>query len=332
MLAARIIYILPEWKDISDHGGLHFALKQWDPDLPDGINFVIYPPNGIDSYQLQIGGENNEKVELNYVTESSVILLKSKTLPDLISIGKWSDFWLQITQGKIRFGYEELTTALFEWTHDNPEMAFKPRYLTFMSLNKNTIGVSFPNWEECFIEVTTIRPVTRVMPMGWGRGEELLYYNNLTIFLRGEGTIRISLIQYPEDTQYYMLYLGEYFDKKEHFLILASSFSTPAGIMRLIPAKGKLFTTNQWTKFQILFKEQFIDVVRNNETILKYQLMGRRYKHPFIFYWFSVGAEPGNITWAANCIPADIDAAPIDGGWTQWSPWECSVTCGGGTG
>ncbi|KAJ9587494.1 hypothetical protein L9F63_028254, partial [Diploptera punctata] len=27
-----------------------------------------------------------------------------------------------------------------------------------------------------------------------------------------------------------------------------------------------------------------------------------------------------------------IDSAPRNGGWSEWSAWTCSVTCGGGEG
>lgn len=29
---------------------------------------------------------------------------------------------------------------------------------------------------------------------------------------------------------------------------------------------------------------------------------------------------------------SDLDGAPTDGGWSEWSDWECSVSCGGGHG
>jgi hypothetical protein len=31
-----------------------------------------------------------------------------------------------------------------------------------------------------------------------------------------------------------------------------------------------------------------------------------------------------------KCLYADIDGDPRNGGWSEWSPWTCSVTCGGG--
>lgn len=29
---------------------------------------------------------------------------------------------------------------------------------------------------------------------------------------------------------------------------------------------------------------------------------------------------------------SDLDGDPRDGGWSKWSPWNCSVACGGGEG
>lgn len=39
----RFVYILPEWKEAGLGGGLHFALKEWNPDKLDGILFEIFP-------------------------------------------------------------------------------------------------------------------------------------------------------------------------------------------------------------------------------------------------------------------------------------------------
>jgi hypothetical protein len=58
----RLIYIRNKWKK----EGLKFWLKEWDPDLPDGIIFVVRPLNGDNYYKLIIGAEENEKVQLFY--------------------------------------------------------------------------------------------------------------------------------------------------------------------------------------------------------------------------------------------------------------------------
>lgn len=58
----RLVYIRNKWRK----EGLKFWLKEWDPDLPDGIIFVIRPLNGDNYYKLIIGAEDNEKVLLFY--------------------------------------------------------------------------------------------------------------------------------------------------------------------------------------------------------------------------------------------------------------------------
>jgi hypothetical protein len=58
----RLIYIRNKWRK----EGLKFWLKEWDPDLPDGIVFVIRPLSGDNYYKLVIGAEDNEKVLLFY--------------------------------------------------------------------------------------------------------------------------------------------------------------------------------------------------------------------------------------------------------------------------
>jgi hypothetical protein len=58
----RLIYIRNKWRK----EGLKFWLKEWDPDLPDGIIFVVRPLSGTNYYKLIIGANDNEKVQLFY--------------------------------------------------------------------------------------------------------------------------------------------------------------------------------------------------------------------------------------------------------------------------
>jgi hypothetical protein len=58
----RLIYIRHKWRK----EGLKFWLKEWDPDLPDGIVFVIRPLSGDNYYKLIIGATENENVQLFY--------------------------------------------------------------------------------------------------------------------------------------------------------------------------------------------------------------------------------------------------------------------------
>lgn len=88
-----------------------------------------------------------------------------------------------------------------------------------------------------------------------------------------------------------------------------------------------ILTTNSWTKYDIIFNETTFILIKDNTTILTYQS-----PKPILMYWFTISAEVGWTIWSANCEPLDIDGAPRDGGWSSWSPWSCSVTCGGGEG
>nr|CAD7403021.1 unnamed protein product [Timema cristinae] len=126
----RPIYILPQWRKT----GLHFWLKEWDPDHSDGIVFILRPLEGVHYYKLTIGAENNEKVLFTYGDGKDENLLKEKALPHLIPIGKWGGFWLKILQGEVLLGYEGVDNPLFQWTSTKPEETFKPMLLTYTSL------------------------------------------------------------------------------------------------------------------------------------------------------------------------------------------------------
>ncbi|KAJ8939696.1 hypothetical protein NQ314_011038 [Rhamnusium bicolor] len=88
-----------------------------------------------------------------------------------------------------------------------------------------------------------------------------------------------------------------------------------------------IMTTNSWTKYDILFNESMFDIKKDNQTVLHYKS-----KTPIIIYWFVIAVEIGWVTWSANCEPLDLDSPPRDGGWSGWSPWTCTVSCGGGEG
>nr|CAD7573937.1 unnamed protein product [Timema californicum] len=132
----RPIYILPQWRKT----GLHFWLKEWDPDHSDGIVFILRPLEGEHYYKLTIGAENNEKVLFTYGDGKDENLLKEKALPHLIPIGKWGGFWLKILHGEVHLGYEGVDNSLFQWTSTKPEETFKPMLLTYTSLIGYTIG------------------------------------------------------------------------------------------------------------------------------------------------------------------------------------------------
>jgi len=49
---------------------------------------------------------------------------------------------------------------------------------------------------------------------------------------------------------------------------------------------------------QYSYNETNISVKRNGQRLLRW-----KHREPMLFYWFSLGAENGEITWSANCNP-----------------------------
>lgn len=89
----------------------------------------------------------------------------------------------------------------------------------------------------------------------------------------------------------------------------------------------KLISANEWTRFDIFHNEFVLIVYRNGEAV-----MGWKPDVPLVFYFFAMSCERGWLVWTVNCLPPDIDSEPLDGGWSEWSEWQCSVTCGKGVG
>ncbi|GBP07978.1 Macrophage colony-stimulating factor 1 receptor [Eumeta japonica] len=88
-----------------------------------------------------------------------------------------------------------------------------------------------------------------------------------------------------------------------------------------------LIVPDKWTRYDIFHNEHVLIVYRNDEAI-----MGWKPDVALVVYFFAMSCEKGWLLWTVNCAPPDIDSAPVDGGWSQWSEWHCSVTCGKGIG
>ena len=50
--------------------------------------------------------------------------------------------------------------------------------------------------------------------------------------------------------------------------------------------------------FQYSYNETNFSVKRDGQRLLRW-----KQHEPMLFYWFSLGAENGEITWSANCNP-----------------------------
>lgn len=310
----RKIYILPQWKERGLQGGLNFALKQWNPDLPDGLEFEIFPQNRGPTIRLLIGANGNEKLMIYFNNK----LIKEKTTPHILPSGRWIEFWLQIRKGEVMLGYEGIPSPLFEWKHD--DMNFEPFFLSYKSINGYPIGIYF-KCDECHTENVTKEYFTHVYPIGLWQPTEGVIRNNFTLKLRGPGKVFIPLMNMPREKDFYMV------DIDGNLAKFVKVFNDDADILRKVSLKGNVFFPYNWTNLYMEFNETYFKLSVNGTLLLDYTSQ----QHPMLFYWFSV-ATVSWVTWTANCDPLDIDGDPLDGGWGEWSKWQCSVTCGGGDG
>jgi hypothetical protein len=306
-LHGRKVYILPQWKIT----GLEFGLKQWNPDLSDGIQFDFFPMKEDKKIQLILGAKQNEKILFHYNNE----LKKEKTFLHLISPGKWTDFWMVMRKGEISLGFKGVPNSFFEYVS---EEVFDPMFLSFSTLEGNPIGF-FLKSDQCQTENVSINSFTKTMPVGLWSPKERPVHRNFSLLVRGEGLVTIPLMSLPNTVDSHMLQL----DSSNNEIML----SYVGEILQTKKSKDTLFTAHNWTAFVFSFSENHLNISKENETIFAYHS-----DKPLLFYWFSLGMERGSVIWSANCDPLDIDGPPRDGGWSAWSPWHCTVKCGGGEG
>ncbi|XP_015601165.1 uncharacterized protein LOC107270578 isoform X2 [Cephus cinctus] len=318
----RHLYVLPEHRS----EGIRFSLKEWEPDRPDSITFVFKADNGLKSrYILKVGAIKNERVLLYVESEDQGIkLVKTKTLPHLLYLGKWSSFVIRIPRGRVQVFYEGAAKPLFEWEHPEPSKAFLPIYYYYTSELGNTIGVSFDCHTRCHIETTETDRFTRILPLSMWRTEETPSPDKLILMIRGKGVILIPLLLLPATSGYYGLTIGEF---GQWIFFLRNTYPL-VHIFHKQKAPGPLFTTDSWTNITIRWHNNTIEVLRNETVVFHYE-----HTSPLLFYFFSLAVDTGGwATWAANCIPSDIDGDAEDGGWSEWGPWACSASCNGGMG
>ncbi|XP_029663491.1 uncharacterized protein LOC115235691 [Formica exsecta] len=318
----RRLYILPEYRT----EGLHFSLKAWEPDQPDSITFVFTADDGLNSrYILKIGALDNEKVLLYYQSEDKdIILVKKKTLPHLLYLGKWSSFIIRIPRGRVLVYYEGAANPLFEWEHFEPAKVFSPVYYYYNSEKGHTIGVAFDCTSRCHIENTQTDRYTRILPLSTWSKEELVRPNKLMLMIRAKGVVLIPLLLLPATPGFYALTLGE----RDRWIYFLRNTYPRIRVYHKQKAPKPIFTTNSWTNITIKWSDSIIQVFCNETNVFHYV-----HRQPLIFYFFSLAVDPGSwATWSANCMPSDIDGPPLDGGWSEWGPWVCSASCNGGIG
>ncbi|XP_053989408.1 uncharacterized protein LOC128881959 [Hylaeus volcanicus] len=317
----RRLYVLPEYR----FEGLRFALKAWEPDRPDSITFVFSADDGFKSrYILKIGALDNEKVLLYYQSESEVVVLvKKKTLPHLLYLGKWANFILSIPRGKILLYYEDEPTPIFEWSHSDPTNAFLPTYYYYSSERGRTVGIAFNYDSGCPVETTRTDRYVIILPLSvWN--QEGRHVEQVTLHVRGDGAVSVPLFLLPGTPGFYALTLSE----TDHWITFTKNAYPNVTIFHRQRLTNSLFTTRSWTNITIRWSGNSIKVFCNATNVFLY-----KHVTPLLFYYFSVGVASGSwITWTVNCLPIDIDGPPIDGGWSEWGPWACSASCNGGTG
>lgn len=310
----RQIYILPQWKERGLQGGLFFAVKLWNPDQPDGIEFEIYPfTRKPPTVRLQIGAKRNEKIVLYYNNK----LVKEKTSVHILPSGRWVEFWLQIRKGEIMLGYEGIPSSLFEWKHE--DFNFEPFFLSYKSIDGSPVGVYF-KCDECHTENVTTEIYTHVYPIGLWQPTEGIVRNNFTLKMRGAGDVIITLMNMPREKDFFML------DIHKREVKFVKVYFKDVKVLHKLRLDFDPFYPDKWTIFFLEFNETYVKLSSNSTLILEYNS-----NYPLMFYWFSLTTKTW-VTWTANCDPLDIDGDPLDGGWGEWSKWECSVTCGGGEG
>ncbi|XP_043599216.1 uncharacterized protein LOC122574982 [Bombus pyrosoma] len=126
------------------------------------------------------------------------------------------------------------------------------------------------------------------------------------------------------DFLYFMLKLND----PDRWILFAKTTYPTVTVFHKQKSRVPLFTTNSWTNITIRWSANTMNIYSNATNVFHYQ-----HTSLLIFYFFSVGVDANSwVTWSVNCIPTDIEGPPVDGGWSEWGPWACSVSCNGGTG
>lgn len=316
---AQKIYILPLWKI----GGLVFKVKSWDPKWNEGIRLLVeLEGNRSSYYTIDLGAGNNDKVSLTFTdSDGKDKILKQKTIARVIPSGHWAGFVLTFGYGELSIKYENTPSPFFQWkyTFTDGMEALRAKFMSYSALvRKYAVGINF-RCEECHTHISQPGVVENMYPIHWWKTKyPATDTNELSLNIRGAGTFVIVLVRLSEEVSNRINIeisdYGQIVVKKKDVIMAETQIR-------------KVFNNLSWTNLTISVKELTLLVRVDNKTVIDFTS-----KVLLVYYFFSVSVSDGLLTWVANCDPPSIDGPPVDGGWSSWGPWECSVTCGGGHG
>ncbi|KAK9506421.1 hypothetical protein O3M35_008367 [Rhynocoris fuscipes] len=300
----------------------------WNPNVSTALILNIYPYKEEYSYQLIFGDDENEHIKLNYITNSGEqILLKQKTHAHFLSSGRWVGIIIIMQDTQLKIYYEDTPNPFFTWSkgkseHFSPINALYFSYEAKSKHDEGSIGLNFP----CDICQTEICINERNLysvyyPMNLWKENSPIKVKNISFNIRGNGTFIVNLYvipaKYPigvlsiEGTRVELQYT------RKRFIDRVARKNTESPVI----------VNEHWTELILT-----IDDEKNGTLLLNgNSFMTWKYPRTPLVYFFGIKCT-GKVTWVANCKPPKLEGKPTNGGWSSWSPWECSVTCGGGQG
>uniref|UniRef100_A0A224XGT8 Putative thrombospondin type 1 repeat protein n=1 Tax=Panstrongylus lignarius TaxID=156445 RepID=A0A224XGT8_9HEMI len=321
------VFLVPEWRT----HGLPIWIKMWNPNIVTTLILNFYPLNKSYKYQLKLGDDSNENIKLYYISETgSETLLKQKTSPHFLSSGKWVGIVINLKGTEIDIIYEGALEPFFIWqkgSHDKlPEAS--PMYFSYAASSEDDegmIGLNFP-CDVCQAEICEkeLSIYATYYPMDVWRENITLPVKNISFNLRGTGIFTATMFTDPSKFPFGKLIIddGSQGDLMEMQLVRKNFLNREAIKHRGSPAIAK----DYWTEFILTIDEKQGSLIINGTIFMEWL-----YPRVPLFYYFSVQCTE-RINWVANCPPPKLDGPPVNGGWSPWSAWQCTVTCGGGRG
>lgn len=321
------VFLVPEWRT----QGLPIWIKMWNPNVITTLILSFYPLNKVYRYQLRLGDDENENIKLYYISESGdESLLKQKTSPHFLSSGRWVGIVIRLKNTKIDITYEEALEPFFIWEkgvneHLPEEDVMYFSYAARSENDEGMIGLNFP-CEVCQTEICDkeLSIYSAYYPMDLWTENTTLPVRHLSFHLRGTGIFTASLYTYPSKQPFGKLIIddGSQGDLIEVQLVRKNFLNREAAKHR----GSRAINNYYWTNFTLTIDEKQGSLLINGTKFLEWL-----YPRVPLFYYFSVQCTE-RITWVANCPPPKLEGEPVNGGWSLWAPWQCTVTCGGGRG